>query len=486
MSLTAAPYAVGFQSLTEERSPTPLAVAGQLPTWLRGTLLRTGPALFDIDGQAYRHWFDGLAMLYRFDFQAAGTVQYSNRCLRSGAYCEAQAQGEIWRPEFATRPQRSLWQRLFSQRPVTDNGNVSVTVMAGQPVAVTETPQPCQFRPNSLETMGPLQFDDDLAGQVTTAHPHIDFERGELISYIIQFGRQSTYQFYAQSLKGDRRRRLAAVPVDQPAYLHSFGLTPNYIVLVEFPLRVNPLRLATSRFHNTPFIENYRWQPALGTQFHLISRATGEVVNTAQAEPLFSFHHVNAYETGDAVVVDLSAYQDAAIIQQFYLDALRGGQDTRPAHANLRRCWVPLTGDTVEMTMLAEALAEVPRINYQRCNGRPYRYVYGGDSSLDLSVLDRLVKVDVEARTTALWQAPATYPGEPVFVSAPDAVEEDEGVVLSVVLDAVAERSYLLVLDAQTFTEQARILLPHVVPFHFHGQYFDNPDRPANNPHLHR
>lgn len=199
MSPQAAPYAVGFQSLTEERSRVALPVSGALPDWLRGTLLRTGPALFEINGQAYRHWFDGLAMLYRFDFQP-GEVHYSNRWLRSGSYCEAQAHGEIWRPEFATRPQRSLWGRLFSPRPLPDNGNVSITVMGGHPVAVTETPLPCQFAPDSLETLGPLQFDDDLAGQATTAHPHIDFERGELISYVIQFGRQSEYQFGSCSI----------------------------------------------------------------------------------------------------------------------------------------------------------------------------------------------------------------------------------------------------------------------------------------------
>jgi carotenoid cleavage dioxygenase-like enzyme len=379
-----------------------------------------------------------------------------------------------------------MWGRLFSQRPLPDNGNVSITVMAGQPVAVTETPKPCQFAPDSLETLGQLPFNDELAGQATTAHPHIDFEQGELISNVIQFGRQSEYQFYRQSLRGDRRRLIAAVPTDAPAYLHSFGLTPNYIVLVEFPLRVNPLRLATSRFHNTPFIENYRWQPELGTQFHLISRETGAVVNTAQAEPLFSFHHVNAYETGDEVVVDLSAYEDAAIVQQFYLDRLRQGSDPRPANANLRRYRVPLSGETATGTILADALAEVPRITYRRCNERPYRFVYGGDSSLDLSVLDRLVKVDVEARTTTLWQAPEAYPGEPVFVGAPNAVAEDEGVVLSVVLDGAAERSYLLVLDAQTFTEQARVVLPNIIPFHFHGQYFEDTDTPVENPYLHR
>lgn len=33
--------------------------------------------------------------------------------------------------------------------------------------------------------------------------------------------------------------------------------------------------------------------------------------------------------------------------------------------------------------------------------------------------------------------------------------------------------SFLLVLDAQSFTEIARAETPNLIPFHFHGQYFD-------------
>jgi carotenoid cleavage dioxygenase-like enzyme len=45
-------------------------------------------------------------------------------------------------------------------------------------------------------------------------------------------------------------------------------------------------------------------------------------------------------------------------------------------------------------------------------------------------------------------------------------------VVLSVVLDASAGHSFLLVLDASSFEEIARADAPHHIPFGFHGQYF--------------
>jgi beta,beta-carotene 9',10'-dioxygenase len=49
---------------------------------------------------------------------------------------------------------------------------------------------------------------------------------------------------------------------------------------------------------------------------------------------------------------------------------------------------------------------------------------------------------------------------------------EDEGVLLSVVLDTGKDASFLLVLDAATLEELARAEAPHAIPFHFHGNYF--------------
>ena len=43
--------------------------------------------------------------------------------------------------------------------------------------------------------------------------------------------------------------------------------------------------------------------------------------------------------------------------------------------------------------------------------------------------------------------------------------------LLSVVLDAEAERSFLLVLDAADLPELARAEVPHHIPFGFHGQF---------------
>src|SRR5262245_51155285 len=53
-------HRLGFRSLSEEVGSVDLPITGKLPHWLDGALLRTGPALFEVENSRYRHWFDGL------------------------------------------------------------------------------------------------------------------------------------------------------------------------------------------------------------------------------------------------------------------------------------------------------------------------------------------------------------------------------------------------------------------------------------------
>ena len=115
---------------------------------------------------------------------------------------------------------------------------------------------------------------------------------------------------------------------------------------------------------------------------------------------------------------------------------------------------------------------ELPRINYARCAGKPYRYVWGTGIEVEGDFVDSIVKIDTETGTVATWHQPGLYPGEPVFVPSPAAKAEDEGVLLSVVVDIDKDRSFLLVLDACTLSELARADAPHPIPFHFHGAFF--------------
>ncbi|ONI84741.1 beta-carotene 15,15'-monooxygenase [Saccharothrix sp. ALI-22-I] len=455
----------GFQTLDREVVVDDLEVRGELPRWLSGTLVRNGPARFETDRRSFRHWFDGQAMLHRFGF-ADGTVSYRNRFLDTPSLRSVRDEGRISFGEFATDPCRSIFGRFFTRPRLAPNPNVNVVSDGDRDWALTETPIAVQFDPDTLATVGLSDHDDAITGQVTTAHPHQAPLTGDLVNYVLKFGRRSVYQIYRQ--RGRTRELLATLPTDRPGYLHSFAITERHVVLVVFPLVVNPLSFLV---RGKPFIENYRWRPELGTRFVVFDQQDGSVVADRRTDAFFAFHHINAYDADDRVVVDICAYPDAEVVDALYLDKLRDGVELPLPFPT--RYEVDLTGDGIRSRRLAEDALELPRISYGSHNGRDYRYAYGvgafGNGRNDF--FNQLVKVDVRSGRTSRWHEPGRYPGEPVFVAAPNARAEDDGVLLSVVLDVDAGRSGLLVLDAATFEEIARADVPHAIPFGFHGRF---------------
>jgi beta,beta-carotene 9',10'-dioxygenase len=455
---------LGFTSLEDETTVDNLPVRGELPKWLTGALVRVTPAKLDVGARRIDHWFDGLAMLNRFGF-AGGRVSYKSRFVRSQAYHEAE-DGRLM-TGFATDPCRSIFKRvqaIFSP-DYTDNPNVNLARIGDRYIAMTEAPMPIEFDPDTLETLPRLRYTDGLRSHLSTAHPHHDPERDELVNYVARFSRVSEYVLYGLPATGSARRVIATLPVQRPAYMHAFGMSDRYLILAEYPLRVNPLKVALS---GKPLIQNYVWDGAESTRFQVIDRETGALRGTYQTDAFFCFHHVNAFERGGELVVDLVAYRDSSVIDALYLDE-RGPRASYP-RAELRRYTIDLEGGRVRSEPLAEGSVELPRIDYGRRNARDYRYAYF--AGIREGWFDELVKVDVGDGSRTMWSEAGCYPGEPVFVRRPAEEAEDAGVVLSVVLDAAAGRSFLVVLDAGSFEELARAEAPHHIPFGFHGQYF--------------
>ncbi len=466
-AISRSPYYLGFTTLNSETGIAKLPVRGVIPQWLTGSLVRTGPARFEVGHTKYNHWFDGLAMLHRFAFDS-GRVSYANRYLRSRAYNEATAQGTIARGEFATNPRQTFFQRIASwfSPKITDNGCVNTAGLGDAVVALTETRLPVRFDPGSLATLTTCEYGPEIKGPIATAHPHFDYARGCHYNYAVEFGRRSNYHIFKIDKGTGRQSVVATIPVDKPAYMHSFGMTKSYLILAEFPLVVNPLRLLLS---GKPFIRNYEWEPDRGVRFHIVDKDSGKSTRTVHDRAFFAFHHVNAFEEGKDLFVDIVVHPDSTVIDRLYLDRLRSAEPI-PTTGRLTRFRIR-EDENVVGEQLSDCPIELPRFDYRRRAGQRYRYVYAAGSAAPGDFLDNLVKIDLERNMAVSWREEGCYPGEPVFVPAPEMANEDDGVILSVVLDTRKAASFLLILDASTFGELARAELPHHIPFGFHGNY---------------
>lgn len=238
-------------------------------------------------------------------------------------------------------------------------------------------------------------------------------------------------------------------------------------------------------FLKLSFFDLIKWNPDLKSRIHIIDRKNGEIINTVLATNFFAFHHVNAYEEAGNVIIDVCGYPDASILDAFYMHSLRSGlKGVDYSTPMLRRYKVPIptNGDARKMQEHLDMLPtgrdfdvlcpglEMPRINYSY-NGRKYKYAYGdifADKNLFLS---QLAKVNVDTKEVKIWSEEHCYPSEPIFIAAPDAKEEDDGIVLSSIVGLLGKPSFLLILDGKTFKEVARAVMPFKLPVTFHGMH---------------
>jgi beta,beta-carotene 9',10'-dioxygenase len=462
-------YALGFETAREHPEPTSLEVVGQVPDWLSGTLLRTAPARFEVGKTALTHWFDGHAMLHRFEIDG-GKITYCSRYLESDAAHEALKAGELVRGEYGTDPERGVLSRLTSlvhAPKFTDNCNVNVVTRGELVLALTETPRRLSFNPATLHVERHIDDAADIGGQIATAHPHHDRSRSTIYSTLLDLGVKSTSKLVATNDQTGDHRLLAEFAIDHPSYLHSFGMSANYLIVALAPFGVDPLAMALS---GKPFIRNYRWRPELGLRFVVIDKQDGRIVVVAHAPPAFFFHHVNAFEDGGDLIVDMIIYPNAEIVGRLDLDRLRSAEPTSVV-GHLHRYRIDLTTGGVTSALLSETALEFPQINYEANAGRPYRFVYGA-GALGADFNDCIVKLDLETGNSITWHDDGLYPGEPVFVADPDGHQEDSGLLLSVALDPDAHCSWLIILDATTLTECARVRTPYPITFGFHGGFF--------------
>ncbi len=450
-----------------------LSIIGSIPSWLSGTLVRNGPIRVTINGKSNTHWFDGLAMLHAFSFQT-GQVHYSNKFLRTDDYQTVFEEGSLSYGGFASDPCRSLFKRFFSLFMPTNqlalhNANINVAKMADKYVALTEVPLPVKFDVKTLDTLGVLEYQDQLPkGKCwESAHPHYDIKRKETLNYLIKYGRTSQYIFYSVQADSSERCIFAEISVERPSYMHSFAVTENYVILTEFPLIVNPLDFLIKK---QAFIKNFSWQPERGTKFIVINRQDGSLVGEYITKPFFAFHHANAFEKEGMIYLDITTYENASIITGDSLNVDSETKDSFPTH--LERFSLSLETGIITSEVLFSQTNEFPRIN-ERFDGHPYTYVYlTGFNDTELTNGEALYKVNTLTKERLTWSETGCSPGEPVFVANPEGNAEDDGVILVVTFDRIHNDSFLLILDANNFHEIGRARAPHVIPAGFHGQHF--------------
>ncbi|NJM65678.1 MAG: Apocarotenoid-15,15'-oxygenase [Acaryochloris sp. RU_4_1] len=463
----------GHVSLKQEYDYPIADIEGTIPPDLQGTLFRNGPGLLDINGTPLKHPFDGDGMICAIRFHR-GQAHFRNRFVHTAGYLAEKAAGRIlYRGVFGTPKPGGLFANAFDIN-FKNIANTHVIYWADKLLALWEADQPYRLDPVTLETLGLEDFSGLLnPGDPFSAHPRIlpgvTVAEDRLVNFAVKPGLSSTVKVFEFDRTGTVvHQRQFAIPGF--AFIHDFAITPNFYIFFQNPVTLNPL----------PFLvglkgagECISFNPQNPTKIWLLPRqGTGKPQKLA-TDACFVFHHANAFESDDRVIVDSICYdtfpalESGVNFREIDFDAVPPGK--------LWRFEIDPEAKTVAKHVLISRSCEFPTLNPVQV-GHAYRYVYMGvtDAGGGNAPLQAILKLDTHTGTEQLWSAaPQGFMGEPVFIPKPNASQEDDGWLVALVYDGDRNRSDVVILDAAQVDQGplACLHLQHHIPYGLHGSF---------------
>nr|CAG8599590.1 10747_t:CDS:2 [Entrophospora candida] len=483
----------------------------------------SGTATFSIG-----HWFDGLPLVNRFDIDGENNkVTYRSKLTSRKFESKIRDRhGIITRHPFSLFKTNLLGQKR-TDKPEMEPccANINLNFPFNKPgekpkiFCQNHASQVVELDANDLIPERVYSWDEinaNFKGDHAAPHSYYDEQTGELINFNMEYHALGTkYNFFSITSSNPNGELIGTV-FAKPSYIHSFSVTQRFIILVIYPL------YGTSSTYNFKWSDNildyFAFNPEEPTLFHLISRTKKQHILTYKSDACFAFHHINAFEDDeDNIFVDMSCYDNADIAHYLTIENLSGGLVRGLPLSEVRRfalqniqiesvkfaknpqsssfeviqntvsafLWSTNSNQQVyypwpvaNYVRCADSTLELPTIN-PKYKGNRYRYVYGIGLSAKAAgqegqIWDSIVKSDLDTKeVVAMWGTENCYPSEPIFVPEPgEDHEEDDGVLLSVIFDGLKISSFLIILEAKTLTELARVNLPQVIPLSFgHGAF---------------
>ncbi|KAM7223109.1 Carotenoid oxygenase [Rhypophila decipiens] len=379
-----------------------------------------------------------------------------------------------------------------------------------------------QCDPRTLEPIGfatQKVLHPELKGPLSCAHAERDPVTGDVFNFNEDFGKDATYRIFRVSAATGETDILATIarPHLKAAYIHSLYLSPSFVILCVPSSHIAARGLMIMWQRNVkdsiePFDESKK------CKWFVVDRHHGKgVVAEFDTDAAFFFHTINAFEERDETDVeknttslfcDVIEYTNLDIIDTLYYDVLLKQDDAhtkfwgdkervKGAMTHHTRWHIRIQNNSPEPAEVPEtapalppagSLVAPPPISVEKLFDIPaphsgelptinplyktkrHRYVYSVVYRGKSTAMDGLAKTDTDSREVLFWDNPRGHtPGEAIFVPRPGATAEDDGVLLSLVLDGYCDNSYLLCLDAKTMKELGRGEIGFAVAFGFHG-----------------
>jgi all-trans-8'-apo-beta-carotenal 15,15'-oxygenase len=467
-ALKGKPWLLGFKGLKDGSLETSsLAISGRLPADLSGRFYRNGPAVHEIAGFRYRHWFDGDGMVQRFVFKD-GQLSHLGRVVDTEKRRIEREAGRAVLPAFGTVPPDP---QAISGNDTMNTANINVVERAGKLLALWEGGSPYALDPATLDAKGPVHFSEPAAGAPFSAHPRVEVD-GSTWNFGIAgwLDKVLIWRLRPDGTLADLR----ACDVETPGMPHDFVVTRRHIVLPLPPVALDKERLGSG---STSFLDAHRWHGERPLRLMVLAKDDLSTPRWAELPAGFIFHYGNAWEDESGVIrFDACRYDDATILTRTFRDVMVGDD---PTAAGGGTAYVRLDTSTLkaEMQLLPEQ-TEFPRVDH-RLIGQRHRFLYavgdrkvGSDRAWGFGSVQRR---DLESGEILRFDYPAhVIAEEHVVVPKPRSDPDGDAWLIGTSLDWKMGITRVSVFEAARLSDGpiAIASLPYALPLGFHGNFY--------------
>jgi all-trans-8'-apo-beta-carotenal 15,15'-oxygenase len=457
----------GFRTAIDDQSYEITAdeIRGKIPEGLKGIFLRNGPGRNELAGKPFGHWFDGDGCVHTFRIEN-GKVDYRCSFVKTPKYVDETAAQSVKYRSFGHNAPGGFFKNLHMP---ANAANTSIVYHGGKLLTLFEGGLPWEMDLNTLETLGPVNFEGALKGMDTfSAHGKLHPRTGDYFNFGMGSGIKPKINLYQISPQGKMVKK-SAIPIDKMAFCHDNAMTENYLVFMVMPVTfTNPLKVLLAR---DTIDKNMAFHPDEGMKVYVVSLEDFSVVRTFDVEPFMFAHSSNCWEKNGELIIDVVAMSESDG-EGGTLFSRNLFSQPRPATGQLTRYRLNMaTGASVKEVLPSGIPSEFPQWDLRK-TGSESRYIYtaGICENETPGFYNALQRVDLETGDVKVYDCgPGRYTSEPIFVPRSPDSDESEGYILCVIYDASTELSELMILDAESLADEIAVVpLKNHIPHGFH------------------
>ncbi|MEO6388152.1 MAG: carotenoid oxygenase family protein [Croceibacterium sp.] len=470
----------GFQApLRFAASIDDCEVIGQIPDDIDGAFYRVGgefyyPKMYPDDAPLSA---DGYVSMFRIK---GGRVDFRGRWVETERLRNLRAAGRQlygnYRNPFTDDP--SVRDPENPQKRTVSN--TSPLVHGGRLFALKEDGLPTQIDPNTLETIGPWDFEGGWKGKTFSAHPKIDPVSGDLIAY----GNEAdgllsdalwVYRIGADGLvKQEVRTKVPYVSI-----MHDMALTQKHMLFPFGGYITGMERLQEGKVH-------WGWDKTKPSYIGVLPRdGDASDMRWFQGPLRCMMHTYNAHDEGDKIVLYAPFYDGNFF--PFFGNVDGSPFDPRLARSFIRKITLDMASPGngwIEEILSPQNISDLGKVDPRVMSletryiftsfadptkpfiGEPPRGSYGPP-------LNSYGRYDLQTGEMQSYFAGPTHGLQEVTFVPRKGGSEGEGYIMGIASNYAEERSELVVADAQRLGEGdvARVIMPFKLSSQVHGTW---------------